>query len=161
LRVAVADPLLIEGFLTLDRMDILRLHQPGILVTNHFGAEICGWKNKDRYRKAILAHHLHETSITDPAEVETFARLDIGKRLSAAEKSAIALALHRGHMLAIDYNSSLERVFSDVAIDSRRLVLCHPREIIFDLVRSKVLDEETARKMTRTWPEDPRGTWRW
>lgn len=153
-RIAVADPLLIEGFLTLDRTDILGLHQPGLLVTNHFGAEIWGGQNKDRYRRAILAQHLLETSITDPAEVETFVRLDIGQRLNAAEKSAIALALHRGHTLAIEYNKSLAMVLRDAAIDARRLVLCHPREIIFDLVRGCALDVGTAQKMTRTWPED-------
>jgi hypothetical protein len=158
LRIAVADPLLIDGFLTLDRMDILGLHQPAILVTNHFGAEIWSWQNKDRYRRAILAHHLLETSITDPRELETFVRLGIGSRLSPAEKSAIAVALHRGHTLAIEYNNALAKALSEAEIDSQTLVVCHPREIISDLVRSDDLDEETAQKMRRAWPGEGKGT---
>ncbi|HEY5331271.1 MAG TPA: hypothetical protein VIJ79_15420 [Acidobacteriaceae bacterium] len=138
-------------------MDILGLHQPGILVTNHFGAEIWGWQNKDRYRRAILAHHLLEMSITDPRELETFVRLGIGSRLSPAEKSAIALALHRGHTLAIEYNNALARALGEAGIDSQSLIVCHPREIIADLVRSNDLDEETAQKMRQAWPEEGRG----
>jgi hypothetical protein len=149
---------LIDGFLSFDRMDILGLHQPGILVTNHFGAEIWGWQNKDRYRRAILAQHLLETSITDARELETFVRLGIGSRLSPAEKSAIALAFHRGHTLAIEYNNALAKALSEAGIGSHSLVVCHPREIISDLVRSNDLDEETARKMRRAWPEEGGGT---
>jgi len=156
LRIAVADPLLIDGFLCLDRMDLLGLHQPGLLVTNHFCAEIYGWLNKDRYRKAILARHLLEASITDPRELETFVRLGIGGRLSPAEKSAIALALHRGHTLAIEYNNALVKALSEAGIDPHRLVICHPREILSDLVRNNGMDERTARKLRRAWPEEGR-----
>jgi hypothetical protein len=104
------------------------------------------------FASGFLARADASRALADPAEVETFVRLDIGKRLSAAEKSAITLALHRGNTLALEYNKSHSTVIREAAIDASRLILRHPREIIFDLVRCCALDVVTAQKMTQVWP---------
>jgi hypothetical protein len=57
---------------------------------------------KQRLDAALAAGHLEQVAASEDAELELFAKLQSGGRLGAGECSAIAVALNRGHALAID-----------------------------------------------------------
>ena len=149
--LVIADAQLIEEFLRLDKMDVLGSYQLTIMVSNHLGAGIRDREHQVRYRQAIADCHIHEAEIREMTELETFLRLDASSRLSACERAGLALALHRRCKLVIDHNRALAKAINEAGIDTRALVICHPREIVLDLIRAQSLSADAAVRMKASW----------
>ena len=104
LAIIVMDSSVLMNFLCIERMDLIAGHSHGFVVTDHVAAEISDQypKQQGRFSIAIEADVVSQTSITDPEEITLFGLLSASGRLGAGECSAIAMAVHRRHALAID-----------------------------------------------------------
>ena len=143
LSLVIADAPLIEELLRREKIASLGSHRQKCIVSDHLRAEISDLMLQARYQQAITDHHLREEELRELAELETFLKLGINRRLSFSEQAATTLAIHRRCKLVIDYNSTLEKALNEAGIDARGLVICHPREILLDMMRSNSLSDNT------------------
>ena len=102
--VIVMDASVLMNFLRTDRLDLLARHSQGFVVTDHVAAEVADRypHQRRRYASAIDTGALQQESVTSSAELSLFGSLSASGRLGAGECSAIAVAVHRGLVLAID-----------------------------------------------------------
>ena len=98
------DASILMNFLRIDRMDLIARHSHDFIVTDHVAAEISDRypEQQQRFVTAIDAGFISQTSITSPEEISLFGSLAASGRLGAGECSAIAMAMHRRYVLAID-----------------------------------------------------------
>ena len=102
--VVVADTSVLINFLRIDRMDLLAGHSHAFIVTDHVADEVSDQypEQQQRFEATVEAGALSQESVTSRAEIALFGTLSASGRLGAGECSAIAVAVHRRHMLAID-----------------------------------------------------------
>ena len=102
--VVVTETSVLINFLRIDRMDLLAGHSHAFIVTDHVADEASDQypEQQRRFAAAVEAGALSQESVTSPAELALFGTLSASGRLGAGECSAIAVAVHRRHMLAID-----------------------------------------------------------
>ena len=92
------------NFLCIERLDLFARHSHKFVVTDHVAAEVTDRypDQRKRFASAIDTGALWQESITSSAELSLFGSLSASGRLGAGECSAIAVAVHRRLMLAID-----------------------------------------------------------
>ena len=102
--VVVTDASVLVNFLRIDRMDLITGHSHAFIATDHVADEVSDRypDQQQRFTSAVDAGALSQQSVTSPAEIALFGTLSASGRLGAGECSAIALAVHRRHILAID-----------------------------------------------------------
>ncbi len=102
--IIVADTSVLINFLRIDRTDLIAGHSHDFLATNHVAAEISDRypDQQQRLAEALDAGVISETRVTMPEELKLFESLFTTGRLGAGECSAIAFAVRRGYILAID-----------------------------------------------------------
>ena len=102
--IIVTDASVLMNFLRIDRLDLFARHSHDFVVTDHVAAEVADRfpDQRKRFASAIDAGALWQKSITSPEELSLFGSLSASGRLGAGECSAIAVAVHRRIMLAID-----------------------------------------------------------
>src|ERR1700747_3461568 len=116
--IIVADTSVLLNFLKINRMDLIGRHPRRFLVTDHVETEISQDDQRAAFLAAVAAGHLDTCTVTDLREVELFLRFGPGVRLGAGECSALAVAMHRGHAVAIDDNRALNRAFRTAGLSS-------------------------------------------
>jgi len=145
----VLDASVLINFLAVDRAATL-LSLPGyrFIVTDHVRAEVTTRypAQLDRLDAVIGQALLEVVSITDKAELETFARLT-AQGLGAGECASISLAHHRGWQLALDDKVARKRaVRLNPAVglhDTQSLTIC--------LIRSQAITVNDADAMLQAW----------
>lgn len=103
-EIVVVDASVLINFLRIGRMDLVACHSHDFVVTDHVAAEISDRYpgQQRRFAEAVDRGDIARTSVTSPEEMFLFASLSASGRLGAGECSAIAMAVHRQHILAID-----------------------------------------------------------
>ena len=85
-------------------MDLIAGLPHHFTVTDHVADEVSD-RYPDQQRRLVSAVHtgiLSQLSVTTPDELSLFGALSASGRLGVGECSAIAVAVHRQHILAID-----------------------------------------------------------
>ena len=92
------------NFLRIDRMNLIAGHSHEFIVTDHVAGEVSDHypDQQQRFAAAVEAGALAQHDVTSPAEMALFGMLSTSGRLGLGECSAIAVAVHRRHILAID-----------------------------------------------------------
>ena len=149
--VVVADTSVLLNFLKIDRMDLISRHPRRFLATDHVENEIADDAQRATFLAAVASGYLETCTVTDPREVELFLRLRPGVRLGAGECSAIAVAMNRGHAVAIDDNKALNRAFRAVGLASARIEIIRTPDVVVALIRAGVLTIEEADHIKEEW----------
>jgi len=101
----VLDTSVLINFLAVDRMDLLG-HHPGycFTITEHVRREVTTHYREqvERLDAALASRALTETRVEAIEELALFAQLVSNPRLGTGECAAIAAAVHRSQVLAID-----------------------------------------------------------
>jgi predicted nucleic acid-binding protein len=109
-----------------------------------------------RYRAALDAGALTEQRVDDPNEIDIFLRLGRHPRLGAGERSAIAVALNRGHMLAIDDNRAITKALHEAGLSGAKLPIIRTQDIVVALIRAGILTVEAADAILADWAANHR-----
>ncbi len=131
-------------------MDLLACLPRKVLVTDHVEAEIAETYpvQKACYAAALAAHHLDVCTVSNPEEIELFARLSPGVRLGAGECSAIAVAVHRQHALAIDDHRAVKLARREVRMD---IDILQTPDLMLELIKSGAISLEEADAIKADW----------
>lgn len=146
----VLDTSVLINFLAVDRMDLLSRH-PGyrFLVTEHVRGEVTAHYGEqvERLDAALTTNALEETRVEAVEELALFAQLTQNRRLGLGECAAIAAAVHRGHVLAID-----DKVARRAALAlSPSLSVIDTQAVMVSLIRAGVLSVEEADTIKTDW----------
>ena len=90
---------------------------------------------------------LSETRATMPEELQLFESLFTTGRLGAGECSAIALAVHRGYILAIDDRLAIRHAREADA----SLRILATQDLMVSMIREGLLEVEEADRIKRDW----------
>ena len=154
--IVVADTSVLLNFLKIGRMDLIGSHPRRFLATDHVENEIIDETQRAAFLAAVASGHLDTCTVNDPREVELFLRLAPGVRLGAGECSALAVAVNRGHAIAIDDNRALNRAFRDAGLESVRIEIIRTPDVMIALIRSGVLTVEKADRIKDEWAREHR-----
>jgi predicted nucleic acid-binding protein len=104
-RKAVIDTSVLINFLVIDRADLLVNHPDYCFVlTDHVRDEVTSFYSEQYGRLQCLLDQnaFEQIRVDSPDELEIFGSLIANKRLGTGESAAIAAAIYRGWVLAID-----------------------------------------------------------
>ena len=150
----ITDTSVLINFLVIDQVALLvALVDRRIVVTDHVRNEVTQHYPGQfaRLDQALQVGLLDEISVNDLAEVALFARLT-ATGLGVGECSAIAVAVNRGHELAIDDKTARKRVaqlYPTINILTTEL-------IVVQLIRHGVLDVAAADAIKLDWEQNHR-----
>jgi len=158
--IVVADTSVIINFLRIDRMDLIGAHPRPFIVTDHVADEITDSypEQRARFHAALGAGHITQHRVDDPAEVGIFLRLSAKGRLGSGERSAIAVALHRGFALAIDDSRAIRRAIWEAGIAGNPLTVIRTQDVIVHLIKAKLLEIDVADAIKEDWSRNHRFT---
>ena len=151
--IVVADTSVLVNFLRIDRMDLIGLHPATFIATEHVGTEISDAypDQQVRYSAALEAQLLSEERIDDPTELDIFLKLSRHPRLGSGERSAIAVALNRGHVLAIDDNRAINKALHEAGLTGMNLPIIRTQDIVVALIQTEALTVEAADAILTDW----------
>jgi predicted nucleic acid-binding protein len=152
----VADTSVLINFLKIDRMDLLGRHPCRFVVTDHVDIEIDDDEQRRRYVAALAAGHLETCTVIDPEEVALFMRLGPGQRLGAGECSAIAVALNRHYVIAIDDNKAMNRALREAGLVAKKLEVMRTPDLMVTLIRAGILTITEADLIKEIWEKQHR-----
>lgn len=145
----VLDASVLINFLVVDRADaLLALHGHRFVITDHVRAEVTARypAQLNRLNSVIDQASLEVVSITDKAELETFAQLT-AQGLGVGECASIALAHHRGWHLAADDKVARKRATRLNAA----IVLHDTQSFMLRLIRTGSISVKDADAMLDEW----------
>lgn len=156
MAILILDASVLINFLRVDRVDLLHRHTREIYVTEHVAAEVTAHYPEQiaRLKAAETAQKVRQIVATDLAEVSLIAdiRAVTRGRLGLGECSAIALAVARGWMLAIDDAAAIKHVRTQYP----SLPLVTTRDIMVELIRAGRLTIARADAIKEEWQRDHR-----
>jgi predicted nucleic acid-binding protein len=145
----VLDASVLINFLAVDRADaLLALQGHRFIITDHVRAEVTSRfpAQLARLSSVIDEALLEVVSVTDKAELETFARLT-AQGLGVGECASIALAHHRGWHLAADDKVARKRA---TRLNSA-IILHDTQSFTVCLIRVGSISVEDADAMLEAW----------
>lgn len=153
MAIVVADTSVLINFLKIDRMDLVGRHPVGFIATDHARAEISDRYQSlvERYAMALSAGHLKEEQITNLVELELFGRLSTTPRLGSGECSAIAVALNRGHALAVDDPRAVRHALREAGLADQLLTVVCTTDIVVDLILAGAIELREADALRFEW----------
>ena len=154
--IIVADTSVLLNFLKIGRMDLIGRHPRRFLATDHVESEITDAVQRSAFLAAVAAGHLNTCTVTDLREVDLFLRLGPGIRLGAGECSALAVAVNRGHAVAIDDNRALNRAFRAAGLGTARIEIIRTPGVVVELIRAGVLTVGEADHIKAEWAQHHR-----
>jgi len=147
--IVITDASVLINFLVIDRVNLL--HQCGhrFLLTDHVVAEVTTHypEQLSRLKAAIESGMLEQLSVTEPDEVDLFQKLTGDGRLGLGECSAIAVAVYRHHILAIDDRRAKKQA---LAVDST-LTIIGTQELMVIIIQAGLIDVATADIIKSEW----------
>ena len=149
--IIVADASVLINFLRIDRMDLIARHSHRFLVTDHVAAEVTDFYPDERTRLdgALHAGVLQQVSVDDQQEVALFGALAASERLGVGERSAIALAICRGYILAIDDRRAIKQTREE----KPTLRILTTRDLVVSMIRENLLCVSEADELKEAWAE--------
>ncbi|ANK95504.1 MULTISPECIES: hypothetical protein [Rhizobium] len=153
MTIVVADTSVLINFLKIDRMDLIGRYPGGFVATDHVRDEVTDQypSQVERYMAAVAAGHLREEAVTALSELRLFAQLSKTPRLGVGECSAIAVALSRGHSLAIDDGRAIKHALREAGLAGRPLRILKTVDVVVQLIHSRVLDISSADLIRHEW----------
>ena len=147
--VIVMDASVLMNFLRIDRLDLLARHSHGFVVTNHVAAEVADRypHQRTRFASAIDTGALRQESITSSAELSLFGSLSASGRLGAGECSAIAVAVQRRIILAIDDR----RAIVQARRTGQNLRILTTQDLMLSMIGEGLLGIEEADRIKDDW----------
>ena len=147
--VVVTDASVLVNFLRIDRMDLIAGHSHEFTVTDHVADEVSDRypDQQQRFASAVDAGALSQQSVTRPEEIALFGTLSASERLGAGECSAIAVAIHRRHILAIDDR----RATIQARRADRTLRFLTTRDLVVSMIGEGLLDIVEADSIKDEW----------
>lgn len=148
------DTSVLINFLCIDRMDLIARHSHQFIVTNHVAAEVKDFysEQQTRLKAALQSGTLKQVSIAGQREVALFGSLSKSSRLGSGECSAIALAIAREYVLAID-----DRQATNQARNIRRnLRILTTQDLIVAMIHENLLSVAEADELKETWAHQHR-----
>jgi len=146
----VLDTSVLINFLAVDRVDLLARHPDyRFLVTEHVRGEVTAhYSNQvERIDAALATSALEEIRVEAVEELALFAQLTENRRLGLGECAAIAAAVHRRHVLAID-----DKVARRAALAlSPSISIIDTQALMVSLIRSDVLSVQDADVIKSDW----------
>lgn len=151
--IVIADTSVLVNFLRIDRMDLIGGHPATFIATEHVGAEISDDypDQQARYQAALDARIVTEERIDDPTELDIFLGPGRHPRLGSGERSAIAVALNRGHVLAIDDNRAIKKALHEAGLTKTNLPIIRTQDIVVALIQAEALDVKAADAILQDW----------
>lgn len=133
-NVVVTDANVIINMIHIGRLDLLTA-LPGyrFVVPDHVVAEITDRTQVAQVQAALNLGYFEQTSITDFHELATYA--DLNRVLGQGEAACLAIAEHRGCLLASDEKRAFRRLACERIGDKRLLTTV---DIILSAIKSKV-----------------------
>ena len=147
--IIVTDASVLINFLRIDRTDLLAGHSHAFLATDHVAAEITDRypDQQQRFAAALVAGAISETRVTTLEEIQLFGSMFAAGRLGAGECSAIALAVHRRYILAID--DRLATTHARRADATLRIL--STQDLVVSMIRQGLLDIAEADRIKQEW----------
>jgi predicted nucleic acid-binding protein len=152
--IVITDTSVLINFLVLDQIAlVVRLPAHKFLVTDHVRAEITAHypDQLQRLDAALAAGILEEIQVRDLAEVQLFAELT-AKGLGIGECSAIAVAVQRQLILAIDDKQAIKKI----AACGYSLPILGTEGVVVLLIKNNVLTITDADAMKLQWEQHHR-----
>ena len=144
------DTSVLINFLAVDRIDVLARH-PGycFAITDHVRGEVTAhYRDQvDRLNAALVSGSLTETRVEAIEELALFARLISNPRLGTGECAAIAAAVHRNHVLAIDGKAARKAALSL----QPALPILDTQALMVSLIRVDILSVQEADAIKDDW----------
>ena len=131
-------------------MDLTAGHSHAFIVTDHVADEVSDRypDQQRRFEAAVKGGALSQESVTSHAEIALFGTLSASGRLGAGECSAIAVAVHRRHMLAIDdRRATIQAQRADRTLrilTTQNLMVSMIGEGLLDIVEADSIKDEWA-----------------
>ena len=150
--IVVMDASVLVNFLRIDRVDLIAGLPHRFTLTDHVADEVSDRYPEQRQRlvAAFDAGILSEVVVTSPEELSIFGSLSASRRLGAGECSAIAVAVHRQHVLAIDDRQAIvqaQRTDPSIPIvTTQDLVVSMIRTGLLTVMEADALKDEWATK---------------
>ena len=147
--IIVTDTSVLINFLRIDRTDLIARHSHDFIATDHVAAEITDRypDQQERFAAAVSAGAISETRVTAPEEIRLFGSMFAAGRLGAGECSAIALAIHRCYILAID-----DRLATTHARQAdAKLRILATQDLVVSMIREGLLNVSEADRIKREW----------
>ena len=147
--VVVTETTVLVNFLRIDRMDLIAGHSHAFIVTDHVADEVSDRypDQQQRFASAVEAGALFEETVTNRTEIALFGTLSASGRLGAGECSAIAVAVHRRHMLAIDDR----RATIQARRADRTLRILTAQDLMVSMIGEGLLDIVEADRIKDEW----------
>jgi predicted nucleic acid-binding protein len=146
----VLDTSVLINFLAVDRTDVFARH-PGyrFLVTDHVRSEVTAHYREqvERLNAALASGSLTETRVEAIEELTLFARLTSNPRLGTGECAAMAAAVHRNHVLAIDDKTARKAALSI----QPTLAILDTQALMVSLIRFNILSCQEADAIKDEW----------
>lgn len=145
----VLDTSVLVNFLRIARMDLLRRHPLDFIVTDHVVSEITGHytDQKRQLRNSLHDGTLQQMTIKSTDELKLFASLIATRTLGGGECSAIALAVHRDYVLAMDDRRAIKHAHS---INQNLKVITTP-DLLQSMIDQKLLNRNEATAIKDQW----------
>ena len=149
--IIVADASVLINFLRIDRMDLIARHSHRFLVTDHVAAEVTDFYPDERTRLDVALHAgvLQQVSVDGQREVALFGALTVSGRLGIDERSAIALAICRGYVLAMDDRRAIKQAREEKSA----LRILTTRDLVVTMIRENLLSVSEADKLKELWAD--------
>ena len=147
--IIVADTSVLVNFLRIDRMDLIARHSHDFVATDHVAAEISDQypEQQKRFSETLDESAVSQVSIASPGEMSLFGSLSESGRLGAGECSAIAMAVHRQYVLAIDDRQAMAQARR--TDQARRLLTT--QDLMASMIREGLLDIAEADSIKDDW----------
>lgn len=148
----ITDTSVLINFLVIDKVGLLA-SLPGtqFVITDHVKSEVTAHYSQQlqRLECCLSNQQLLEISVVDPVEVSVFATLT-KTGLGIGECSAIAVAQHRGHALAIDDKTARKRV----AALYPAIAVLTTESLVVELIKSNLLTVTDADAIKAEWEQN-------
>lgn len=147
--IVVIDASVLINFLKIDRMDLIAYQSHDFVVTDHVAAEISSRypDQQQRFTLATSTGAISQVSITNPREISVFRSLSRSRRLGTGECSAIAMAVCRQHILAIDDR----RATTHARQTSQTLQIINTQDLMVSMIGEDLLDIPEADSIKDVW----------
>ena len=152
--VIALDTSVLINFLCIDRMDLIARYSHQFIVTDHVAAEVEDFYSDQqiRLKASLQSGTLKQVSIADQREVDLFGSLSKSRRLGSGECSAIALAISREYVLAIDDRQATNQARKI----SRNLRILTTQDLIVAIIHENLLSIAEADELKETWAHQHR-----
>lgn len=147
--IIVSDTSVLVNFLRVDRMDLIGDLSHDVIATDHVALEVTDHypDQQARLAAALSDGRIAQVSVTDPVELTLFGRLSSSGRLGSGECSAIAIASHQGHILAIDDR----RAANQARRVDGQMQIVGTQDLVVSMIQEKLLDVQEADSIKDMW----------